>query len=163
MGVCSGMYLPVEFLLTNLNSEAVSERKKIGNYLHPQKDSTLFITRVKSMKICNQHKHYHHHFVGCKNPRWPWMAAPRQLEPNRLIWGIDQGQRLVCIDSLSFNCLGSSIQAHLGCRHPGKLCLQRSYILGQVEMIHVPENIWDYEWGELYCTAWKSPRRLSVR
>lgn len=35
--------------------------------------------------------HHQPHCLGYLNCRWPWVAPPRQLEPEKLIWGNNQG------------------------------------------------------------------------
>lgn len=52
--------------------------------------------------------HPQHISLGCQNPRWSWMAAPRRLYPNTLIQENSQGRNLAWIDPLGF-----TIQDHL--------------------------------------------------
>lgn len=51
------------------------------------------------------------------------MVAQWNLDPNKLIRGINHNQKLAGIDSLGIDCLGSTIQDYPGCLHPrGLLC-----------------------------------------
>lgn len=53
--------------------------------------------------------HRQHNCLGCLNPVWYWMESPRQMDPNTLILGINQGWNWAWIDPLGSNFLGSSI------------------------------------------------------
>lgn len=101
--------------MSSVNSSLVTLRwpeilviKSMGHYrklttakmAHPssaQRSGKFTVPRDKRKgcegMICPQEDSRHqHNCLGCLNARWTLMAAPRQLEPNKLICGTSQGQ-----------------------------------------------------------------------
>ena len=80
----------------------------------------------RDFEMVSVHKYPHrqHNYRGYLQPRTSRIAAPRCLDANILVQGINQGQRLARIVSLGSNCFVSAIQDHLTCRDASQLCWQ---------------------------------------
>lgn len=74
-------------------------------------DETFILHNEENLTI---DLHSQHSFPGGQIARWCWMTALRQPEPNELVWGINQGQKLSWLDHVGSDCLRDVIQCHLG-------------------------------------------------
>lgn len=63
-------------------------------------------------------------FLGCWNSRRPWMVIPRQLNPEVLTQGINQGQKLGRADPSGSSCLTCGFQVNLRFWPQRKTCWQ---------------------------------------
>lgn len=82
----------------------------------------LTLPRIPSSTIQWASSHCQKGCLRSLHPRWTWAAAPRQLEPNKLVWGINQGKTLPWINPLKPSWLGFKTQDHIGFKDPRKLC-----------------------------------------
>lgn len=95
-------------------------------------------------------------FLGYLNPRFAWMAVPRQLAPKRLIPGIHKGQPLAWMDPLGSGCLIFTIWCHLGFKHPKnsvgrapKNCERNFWgLLLDSQVAEIAEKFW---YKEMFC------------
>lgn len=77
-------------------------------------DLKIFLACFWIIKVWAESVHCQNNCLGFQNRRRPQIAAPRQLAFDRLIWGINQSQRLAQIDSLGSGNLLFIIQYYLG-------------------------------------------------
>lgn len=86
-------------------------------------NQTTWLYRSVHIWVLSLHiPHHQHHCLSHRDARWPQIAVLTQLEPKRILWQINQRQRVGLGWSPGFQSLGSTIQVYPRFRNPGELC-----------------------------------------